>query len=362
MRSSSRPRYHSRSRDRRDHRDSRRWRRSRSRSGSHSSTRRKHSPSVSVSRTSRHRPSSTRYTERQYGKDWDDTKLFEERKRKRESLQFSIWSTIPSPSPPKQQNDGKKSSLPRKRRSISLTSASSITSEDDLKHKKERKVSHKRVRESKASKKRKSKKSDRESRSKLKWKKGKKKSSKKKHKVEYRSPSSDNTESGKESPQVDGFEVEKFKRSVQNARESDGEHQIVGPQPLQESTEASGNSLSYGKALLPGEGAAIAQFVQKNMRIPRRGEVGWNGPEIEQLEDLGYVMSGSRHKKMNAVRIRKENQVYTAEEKRALQLINFEEKQQREHTIMHQFRDMLTERLTKKHGAQVFENAENCKI
>ena len=36
-----------------------------------------------------------------------------------------------------------------------------------------------------------------------------------------------------------------------------------------------------------------------------------------------YVMSGSRHKKMNAIRIRKENQVYSAEEKRALALFNF---------------------------------------
>jgi hypothetical protein len=60
---------------------------------------------------------------------------------------------------------------------------------------------------------------------------------------------------------------------------------------------------------LPGEGAAIALFVQQNMRIPRRGEIGWSGEEIETLEDQGFVMSGSRHKRMNAVRIRKENQV-----------------------------------------------------
>ncbi len=50
----------------------------------------------------------------------------------------------------------------------------------------------------------------------------------------------------------------------------------------------------YGGALRPGEGAAIAQYVQLNKRIPRRGEVGWNGEEIDQLEKLGYVMSGSR--------------------------------------------------------------------
>jgi hypothetical protein len=32
-------------------------------------------------------------------------------------------------------------------------------------------------------------------------------------------------------------------------------------------------------------------------------------PQIEGLETLGYVMSGSRHTRMNAIRIRKENQV-----------------------------------------------------
>ena len=31
--------------------------------------------------------------------------------------------------------------------------------------------------------------------------------------------------------------------------------------------------------------------------------------QIAKYEDLGYVMSGSRHSRMNAIRIRKENQV-----------------------------------------------------
>lgn len=102
--------------------------------------------------------------------------------------------------------------------------------------------------------------------------------------------------------------------------------------------------MKYGGALLPGEGAAIAQFVQQNMRIPRRGEIGWEGKEIEGLESVGYVMSGSRHARMNAVRIRKENQVYSAEEKRALAIITFEEKQQKENKIVGDFRQMLTQR------------------
>ena len=56
-----------------------------------------------------------------------------------------------------------------------------------------------------------------------------------------------------------------------------------------------------------------------------------------------YVMSGSRHARMNAVRLRKENQVFNAEERRALALIMFEEKQQKENEILGNFRQMLTE-------------------
>ena len=103
--------------------------------------------------------------------------------------------------------------------------------------------------------------------------------------------------------------------------------------------------------MLPGEGAAIAQYVQQNLRIPRRGEIGWSGEEITSLEDQGYVMSGSRHARMNAVRLRKENQVYSAEEKRALAIITFEEKQQKDNKIVGDFRSMLTKRLKDTNGA-----------
>jgi len=115
---------------------------------------------------------------------------------------------------------------------------------------------------------------------------------------------------------------------------------------------------SYGGALRPGEGAAIAQFVQQNMRIPRRGEIGWKSDEIEHLETEGYVMSGSRHARMNAVRLRKENQVYSAEEKRALALISIEERQQKENKVVGDFRQMLTKRL-RDSGVDVSDNATN---
>jgi hypothetical protein len=84
--------------------------------------------------------------------------------------------------------------------------------------------------------------------------------------------------------------------------------QVVGPMPL---PRAEGH-ISYGGALRPGEGDAIAQYVQQGKRIPRRGEVGLSAEEIQKFETLGYVMSGSRHQRMNAIRIRKENQVYSA--------------------------------------------------
>ena len=45
-------------------------------------------------------------------------------------------------------------------------------------------------------------------------------------------------------------------------------------------------------------------FVQNGKRIPRRGEVGLSADQISHFEELGYVMSGSRHSRMNAIRIR----------------------------------------------------------
>ena len=120
----------------------------------------------------------------------------------------------------------------------------------------------------------------------------------------------------------------------------------IGPKPVPRAQEdIRTKSLNYGGALRPGEGDAIAQFVQSDKRIPRRGEVGWTGDEIERLEKAGYIMSGSRHTRMNAIRIRKENQVYSAEEKRALALLNLEEQQQRENKMIQQFRTLVKERL-----------------
>ena len=121
--------------------------------------------------------------------------------------------------------------------------------------------------------------------------------------------------------------------------DGDGE---FGPQLPSSASSASASS--YGSALLPGEGAAIAQFVLTGQRIPRRGEVGMSSDQIADYERMGYVMSGSRHARMNAIRIRKENQVYSAEEKRALAMLNYEEKVGKEKKLLSEFRRYLQDK------------------
>ncbi len=114
----------------------------------------------------------------------------------------------------------------------------------------------------------------------------------------------------------------------------------MGPS-LEETAWATGTAMDYGGALLPGEGARMAEYVQSGKRIPRRGEVGLSSDQISKYEELGYVMSGSRHSRMNAVRIRKENQIYTAEEKAALAMFNFEENKRKEAKILEDMKHLV---------------------
>lgn len=152
--------------------------------------------------------------------------------------------------------------------------------------------------------------------------------------------------SGEVMDKQDLKDAQDFKKAVQGKNDdSDDDDDDIGPMPLPQSNASENKSnSSYGGALLPGEGQALAAYVQQNLRIPRRGEIGYSGDDIESYEHQGYVMSGSRHARMNAVRIRKENQVYSAEEQRALALITMEENQQKESQLMQDFRTMLKEK------------------
>jgi len=148
--------------------------------------------------------------------------------------------------------------------------------------------------------------------------------------------------------------VEKTAESIQNINNGDVEYKNksrnndkisdddVGP-ILRQTTGLTHKD--FGHALLPGEGAAMAAYIAEGKRIPRRGEIGLTSDEIARFESVGYVMSGSRHRRMEAVRIRKENQIYSADEKRALAMFSKEERQKRENKILSQFKDMVNSKL-----------------
>ncbi|KAL9538295.1 hypothetical protein MBANPS3_011041 [Mucor bainieri] len=120
----------------------------------------------------------------------------------------------------------------------------------------------------------------------------------------------------------------------------------VGPVPLAENEE--NDERAYGSQLLPGEGSAMAAYVKEGKRIPRRGEIGLSGDQIAEFEKAGYVMSGSRHQRMNAVRLRKENQVISAEEKRLVLQHAQEQKIKRENEIISGFREILSDKFKKE--------------
>lgn len=169
----------------------------------------------------------------------------------------------------------------------------------------------------------------------------KKKSSKKSKKRKKEASSSSESESEESSDE----NIEK--EWVEACAAKRDEDSVIGPLPI---TSLSGTSglMDYGKALLPGEGAAMAAYVNEGKRIPRRGEIGLTSEEIESYEEMGYVMSGSRHRRMEAVRLRKENQIYSADEKRALATFSKEERVKRESVILSDFRELVRKKTKDK--------------
>ena len=158
----------------------------------------------------------------------------------------------------------------------SESSASVSSSEDDHNKKSKHKKSHKGKHKHKS------------------HKKEKKRSRHRHHHSESSSPSSSESESegASESDSVSGDDAleiwtEKTPPTLALPKLADTP---VGPMPLPK-VEAG----SYGGALLPGEGSAMAAYVQENKRIPRRGEIGLTSEEIEKFENAGFVMSGSRY-------------------------------------------------------------------
>ena len=238
-------------------------------------------------------------------------------------------------------------------RSPSIHSAEEESADDDSDKEKASKSSDKK-------KKKKSKKhSSGKDKKKKKHSKGKKKDKKSKKKKSRRKSSSSSSSDDSSNGEEEWIEKSKSKpeeivekRPTQTANsDEDEDEEIVGP-ALPQKVQLTYKEM--GTALLPGEGSAMAAFVAEGKRIPRRGEIGLTSDQITTFEEEGWVMSGSRHRRMEAVRLRKENQIYSADEKRALAMFSKEERQKRENKILGQFREMIHDKLKKTKDWFVF--------
>ncbi|MBN3297438.1 NKAP protein, partial [Amia calva] len=172
-------------------------------------------------------------------------------------------------------------------------------------------------------------------------KKKKKKSKNKKKKSKKKKAKKSRKESSDSSSEQSEDEDDELSGELWVERTSVKDDNMVGPEAPMSQLSQDDKPLNYGHALLPGEGAAMAEYVKAGKRIPRRGEIGLTSDEIASFEKSGYVMSGSRHRRMEAVRLRKENQIYSADEKRALASFNQEERRKRENKILSSFREMV---------------------
>lgn len=179
-------------------------------------------------------------------------------------------------------------------------------------------------------------------------KKHRKSSKKKKRKHKKKSKKRKKQESCSEDSEEESGENDDENEWLEKRKDEKTGDIVVGPLPVMSLQSATGDRMDFGGALLPGEGAAMANYVKAGKRIPRRGEIGLTSNEITSFEDEGYVMSGSRHRRMEAVRIRKENQIYSADEKRALAMFNYEERSKRETKILSDFRELVHTKINKQ--------------
>ncbi|XP_047002438.1 NKAP family protein CG6066 [Schistocerca americana] len=238
--------------------------------------------------------------------------FMDQRRQERERIGLAGVANVWGKSPPPEQDSDEEEAISgdaKKKDSVAISSSPKKKKKHKMKaNKKKKKSSHK------------------------------KKKDKKQKKKKKKKESSSSSSSSDDEVAVEQW-VEKNKADGSGSDDEDG---IVGPVQKQHVTLS---QKDYGKALLPGEGAAMAAYVAEGKRIPRRGEIGLTSDQIASFEAVGYVMSGSRHRRMEAVRIRKENQIYSADEKRALAMFSKEERQKRENRILSQFKEMVNNKL-----------------
>uniref|UniRef100_H0WHN7 NFKB activating protein n=1 Tax=Otolemur garnettii TaxID=30611 RepID=H0WHN7_OTOGA len=279
-------------------------------------------------------------------------KRLSERERIGELGAPEVWGLSPkNPEPDSDEHTPVEDEEPKK------STSSASTSEEDKKKKK--KSSHSKERSKKKRKKKTSKRkhkkysedsdsdSDSETDSsdedtKRRAKKAKKKERKKKHRSKkYKKKKSKKSRKESSDSSSKDSQEEFLENPWKDRSKTEEPSDLIGPEAPKTLASQDDKPLNYGHALLPGEGAAMAEYVKAGKRIPRRGEIGLTSEEIASFECSGYVMSGSRHRRMEAVRLRKENQIYSADEKRALASFNQEERRKRENKILASFREMV---------------------
>ena len=127
-------------------------------------------------------------------------------------------------------------------------------------------------------------------------------------------------------------------------KENNQENEIIGQKKFREDKfklNPEEKKLYQQLNINPKEAHLFAKYIKEGKRIPRRGEVGITSEQIAYYESVGYVMSGSRHKKMNAIRQKIEGKVYSTEDKRALVLFNLEESLKKEKKIIDNFKTII---------------------
>ncbi|KAI6244181.1 Nkap-C domain-containing protein [Aphelenchoides fujianensis] len=186
----------------------------------------------------------------------------------------------------------------------------------------------------------------------------KEKRSKKKHKKRRVSSSDDDSSDAEEEkkapkePKEEWVEMTRELREEEAQKAREEEAQLIGPQIpdyLLAANQPESAQFFDGKVdakdrknMPRSEANAMAAYAAQGKRIPRRGEIGLSSEEISTYEQVGYVMSGTRHKSMEATRLRKENQILTAEEKRLLSGFSSDQRKQKEDAVMQQFQNLIS--------------------
>ncbi|KAK7473171.1 hypothetical protein VKT23_001270 [Stygiomarasmius scandens] len=294
--------------------------------------------------------------------------FLESRRMQRESATVDIWPRSPkaparSLSPPGGHRSSKKS---KRRRSDSPSDTDSSDEERRRRERKERKRRKAKEKEERREKKRSRRQSRSRSRSYDDYSEDDRRESRRKRQSRTRSPDRRRSPSRTRSPLPNDNDEDQWvvksptgavsmlpppvpARNELSSRDQDDSDDELGPQPVIRISNSSKriDERAYGGQLLRGEGSAMAAFLQEGTesRIPRRGEIGLTSDEIAQYENVGYVMSGSRHRRMNAVRMRKENQVISAEEKRGILKLQKEERARREAILREEFSELVQESL-----------------